>query len=74
MDDALSGAIAELREWSARAGYPLNHMDDSAVLDGIARCMTRLPDATLQLVSDRGLDRVAAVLPRFGGPVSRTQR
>jgi hypothetical protein len=44
MDNDLRAAVAELREWAARAGYSMTHMDDAAVLAGIERCMTRLPD------------------------------
>ena len=65
MDDELRRAVIELRSWAAQAGYPLTHLDDGEVLDGIGRCMKCLPDATLQLVKSRGLDQVASVLARF---------
>ena len=74
IDDELRLAVAELRAWAAHAGTPLTHLDDAQVLDGIARCMTRLPDATLQLVRDRGLERVAAVLARFGSITTATSQ
>lgn len=73
MDDELRAAIAEVRAWAASCGYPLTHLDDCEVLDGIERCLTRLPDATIRLVSDRRLERVAAVLARFGGIADATR-
>ena len=73
MDDEIHAAIAEVRAWAAREGGCMDHMTDAEVLDGIRWAAATMPTATVDIVRDHGLRRLAPVLARFIGSASDTK-
>jgi hypothetical protein len=63
MDDELLAAIAELRAHGAAIDFPMDHMTDAEVLEGVQQAMTSMPESTMRVVKASGLPRVVAILP-----------
>ena len=73
MTRELLAAVAELRAWAAREGAAMDHLSDAEVLEGAMQAMTMMPGSTTQVVTERGLTRLAPVLARFSRGASDTK-